>query len=677
MPNVECMGLDVPYKAMASAFDFSAWIEKNAPLGADSSLEKSGVSKGNKQESEDSKPKSPSKSDVTTTTTTKLNRKESVRGGEAEKVPERTTGTSASNSSNSDHSSKTDKKLQKPDSATNKISRALVNKIYRVGRKLGAGAFGDIFSGVNVLTDEKVAIKMERRNSASPQVLFEAALYSEIGACRGFPKVHWAGHHGNFNVMVMDVLGPSLDDLFRYCKRRFSLKTLIMLAIQMLTAFEYMHRKNYIHRDIKPSNFLMGLGEEREIMHIIDLGLAKRYYDGELDQHVTMKEGKGLVGTAKFASVNSHMGIELSRRDDMEAVGYVLIYFLRGSLPWQGLGVRNTKEQMHVEIMKNKLSTSIPDLCRVAPKEFVTYFEYVRSLTFEEEPNYTYLRDLFKSVWKRNTFIWDYAFDWTQEVPDTAGQAVPKIWGTPDNLGLSTGDEDAKTPSNVAKAPLAPVNSRIGVTAAKSGARPKKFGKTTSIVDDAKKIKGAVSKEIHPVLPEKMMPRKKLWLCREHPLQTEFLAGSVVRCRNSKEKGVVLGEFLGSLLVKWRKSNKETIMKKELFDDSADEKTGDCVSRARAQESRSADPVSRSDIVAEVVPLPDNESPENVMPKKRKLIKVKVKAKPSKAPTSSLWGGFGRCVPCGNANPKNSTLMPCVDVGELTIGEVPSASVSL
>ncbi|CAB1313086.1 unnamed protein product [Coregonus sp. 'balchen'] len=242
-----------------------------------------------------------------------------------------------------------------------------VGNKYRLGRKIGSGSFGDIYLGVNIATGEEVAIKLEL----------------------GIPSIKWCGAEGDYNVMVMELLGPSLEDLFNFCSRKFSLKT--------ISRIEYIHSKNFIHRDVKPDNFLMGLGKKGNLVYIIDFGLAKKYRDARTHQHIPYRENKNLTGTARYASINTHLGIEQSRRDDLESLGYVLMYFNLGSLPWQGLKAA-TKRQKYERISEKKMSTPIEVLCKGYPSEFSTYLNFCRSLRFDDKPDYSYLRQLFRNL---------------------------------------------------------------------------------------------------------------------------------------------------------------------------------------------------------------------------------------------------------------------------------------
>lgn len=180
---------------------------------------------------------------------------------------------------------------------------------------------------------------------------------------------------------------------------------------KQISRIEFIHSRDYIHRDIKPDNFLMGLGDRGNLVYIIDFGLAKRYRDPKSRQHIQYRTGKNLTGTARYASLNNHLGIEQSRRDDLESLGYVLMYFNRGSLPWQGLKA-NTKRQKYERISEKKISTTLEELCRGYPAEFIAYLTYCRELRFDEDPDYVYLRSLLRVLFHRQGFSYDYVFDW-------------------------------------------------------------------------------------------------------------------------------------------------------------------------------------------------------------------------------------------------------------------------
>ncbi|CAK9326715.1 unnamed protein product [Citrullus colocynthis] len=287
-----------------------------------------------------------------------------------------------------------------------------VGNKFRLGRKIGSGSFGEIYLGTNIQTNEEVAIKLENVKTKHPQLLYESKLYRILQGGTGIPNVRWFGVEGDYNVLVMDLLGPSLEDLFNFCSRKLSLKTVLMLADQMINRVEFVHSKSFLHRDIKPDNFLMGLGRRANQVYIIDFGLAKKYRDSSTHQHIPYRENKNLTGTARYASMNTHLGIEQSRRDDLESLGYVLMYFLRGSLPWQGLKA-GTKKQKYEKISEKKVSTSIEALCRGYPSEFASYFHYCRSLRFDDKPDYAYLKRIFRDLFIREGFQFDYVFDWT------------------------------------------------------------------------------------------------------------------------------------------------------------------------------------------------------------------------------------------------------------------------
>ncbi|KAG9932019.1 CK1/CK1/CK1-G protein kinase, partial [Aureobasidium melanogenum] len=186
-------------------------------------------------------------------------------------------------------------------------SSNVVGVHYRVGKKIGEGSFGVIFEGTNLLNNTQVAIKFEPRKSDAPQLRDEYRTYKILVGCPGIPNVYYFGQEGLHNILVIDLLGPSLEDLFDHCNRRFSTKTVVMVAKQMLSRVQTIHEKNLIYRDIKPDNFLIGRPGTKaaNVIHVVDFGMAKQYRDPKTKQHIPYRERKSLSGTARYMSINT------------------------------------------------------------------------------------------------------------------------------------------------------------------------------------------------------------------------------------------------------------------------------------------------------------------------------------------------------------------------------------
>ena len=351
--------------------------------------------------------------------------------------------------------------------ASTKASRFTDSKLasgrFIVQGRLGGGSFGEIYCGLDTWRGTEVAIKLEQVKARHPQLLYESKVYKLLHQNTlhvvGVPEVHWFGVEGDFNVMVIDLCGPSLEDLLNYCGRKFSLKTTLMLADQLMHRIEFVHSKQLIHRDIKPENFVMGLGDKGHHVNVIDFGLSKRYWDVRTSQHIPYKEGKPLTGTARYCSVNTHLGIEQSRRDDLESIGYLLLYLYKGHLPWQGIRVADPQQKTS-RIGEKKISVGLDFLCRDEPPAFLKYMKYCRGLKFEENPDYEWLRSLFRELFDKEGFVRDWTFDWVEkrarEVSSTSEPSLQPASISKQTISSSNADFSAPTRSTTD-------NSRLGL----------------------------------------------------------------------------------------------------------------------------------------------------------------------------------------------------------------------
>ena len=298
----------------------------------------------------------------------------------------------------------------------NKNDMSFENNKFSVDTKklLGKGSFGSIFVGKNNQTNEEVAIKLEGTDVEQPQLIYEYKIYKILQGGPGFPTIYKYTTESNFNILVMDLLGDSIEKLFNKAQKHFSFLTCLMIVDQILTRLEYMHSKNLLHRDIKPDNFLIGRGKKANTIYAIDFGLSKKYRESKTGLHIPYRDGKELTGTARYASINTHLGIEQSRRDDIESLGYMMIYLMKGRLPWQGMVNSNPKKK-YDDIKKLKIDVKLPDLCRDLPKECIKFIQYARDMKFEDKPNYKYLRELLKRMATKNGQKMDTTeFDWIE-----------------------------------------------------------------------------------------------------------------------------------------------------------------------------------------------------------------------------------------------------------------------
>ena len=224
-----------------------------------------------------------------------------------------------------------------------------------------------------------------------------------------------------------------------------------MIGIQILDRLEFIHNKNIIHRDIKPDNFVIGLENKSHIIYVLDFGLSKKFRSSRTHQHIKFTVNKKLTGTARYASINALKGCEQSRRDDLEAIGYVLMYFLRGSLPWQGLQIQKGEDR-YKKILQKKKATTAEELCKGFPKEFVDYINYTRNLEFEADPDYKYLRNLLVTVLEKENSKFDFWYDWVTEKPTITDEiAIGRYINNNTNISFELKSDDKKDKEGVTK----------------------------------------------------------------------------------------------------------------------------------------------------------------------------------------------------------------------------------
>jgi len=269
------------------------------------------------------------------------------------------------------------------------VINKIINNKYKILERIGEGAFGSIYKGQNIRTLELVAIKIEPIGNGTKLLKNESTAYQYLNNIDGIPSVKWFGKDEDNYYMVIHLLGDSLQTI-KNKRDCFSLKLVLQIGIHIVELLKTIHEKGLVHRDIKPDNFLLGLNSDSKRIFIIDFGFCKSYlFDGK---HVPQKRTHNLIGSRTYASINAHHCIELSRRDDLESLGYMLIYFYTGFLPWQ-LVNSNDPTNTNETIIKSKQSITEDD---ALPKILVNYIKYVRNLGFSEKPNYALIIDGFK-----------------------------------------------------------------------------------------------------------------------------------------------------------------------------------------------------------------------------------------------------------------------------------------
>lgn len=286
---------------------------------------------------------------------------------------------------------------------------------FRLLSKLGEGSFGKIYKGIDTISNKLVAIKVEtEKGSNNHQLKIEAKVYKSmegtpISKTVFWPKLHNFGKDENTDnyIMIMDLLGPNIDVLLNKTSHNcLTPISVAYLAEKMITLLEHFHRRGFVHRDLKPQNFVIEYCENNFPLYtevfLIDYGLAKSYVESDQKTHTPFIQKRSLKGTVRYSSINTHLGIEQSRRDDMQSLGYIFVYMLQGRLPWQNLMKDRSKKEAYHHIMIMKMKTNVENLTKdIHPSiriPIMSYLLYVNSLMFHEEPNYEYCRSLFYSL---------------------------------------------------------------------------------------------------------------------------------------------------------------------------------------------------------------------------------------------------------------------------------------
>ena len=292
----------------------------------------------------------------------------------------------------------------------NTLKNKVIFHKYKTSKILGKGSFGCVFQGINIKSKKMVAIKVEDRKSESSLLGIETSFLSLLKGY-GIPKLSGYGKYGNFNVMIQEILGFNLMQI-KALIHHFTIKDIAMMGIQILDRIEFIHSKYIIHRDIKPENFTTGF-EDISTIYLIDFGISRKYRSSRTLKHVKYALTGRMFGTVRYASYNASRGVEQSRRDDLESIANMLMYIYTGKLPWKGINLKDRqRKKKYLEMLLLKKFTSPEKICEGMPDEYVDFYKYCKSLNFEQDPDYEYLRNIFRKILSNCLVLNDYKFSW-------------------------------------------------------------------------------------------------------------------------------------------------------------------------------------------------------------------------------------------------------------------------
>ncbi|PNP52109.1 hypothetical protein THARTR1_07318 [Trichoderma harzianum] len=343
---------------------------------------------------------------------------------------------------------------------TQPIQKHVINNRWRLENIIGQGGFGSVYIATDLQTKQIVAVKLQTLPAtSSPSQMdnleSEASYYTLLHNRPGIATFHENGRQENYEFMVYELLGASLQNLFYRCGKKFSLKTTLMIADQLLQRLETFHSQDIVHRDIKPDNIAMGFGKENgKTVYLLDFGLVGDYTQ---DKKVVTAPSYAFCGTYYWAAIAAHLDRSQSPKDDLESLAYMLIYFARGSLPWQGYANENEPTNVLQEcVTRLKLTLPIDLICEGLPSAFSRHLKYVRSLTYNDKPNYAKMRAMYRRLMKRRGYQYDGVYDWDL-LDDGSSDGMkhdPELTLVNDSLPLKNmkeEDKDYKLPAKKAK----------------------------------------------------------------------------------------------------------------------------------------------------------------------------------------------------------------------------------
>ena len=320
----------------------------------------------------------------------------------------------------------TPEKIISPEEEEKLLSSTFFKK-YKPFYQKAHGSFSIIYEGINIETNEHVAIKLEPRNAQSENLLLQNEIFYlyKLRHCPGIVKIITTGRTKKYNILIEPLLGGTLYSLYLDQNKNFTLKDICLISLQCISRLESVHNKGIIHCDIKPENFCVGLRDKR-IIYLIDFGISKKYRSDRTKKHIQFNITKTMCGTARYASMNALSGLQLSRRDDLESLSYMILYFLTKKLPWQGITAKSLATR-YKKIYEKKFELEKWDKFLSLPRQIQNFIKYCRNLGFSEDPNYKLMKNFFYDLMKQNEFVDDKNFSWIDD-KSILGSKLPELF---------------------------------------------------------------------------------------------------------------------------------------------------------------------------------------------------------------------------------------------------------